>query len=84
MGHCLKGILFPRFIDYTYDKIEDNELRWETYTKEIDRLLNLKINKWQQYYLDNLDLLYHNQKWLADKPYERIDFKELAKQHQSK
>jgi hypothetical protein len=71
------GILFPSFIDYSYDDIANDDLRYRAYEHEVDRLLNLPISTWRNHWNDNLDLLYQNQQIMHTRPYDRVNFKDL-------
>jgi len=66
------GFQLPDFIDYGYDLISDDNDRYRTYIKEVERLINISINDWQKLYSDNLSLLKYNQSLFAIRPYDRI------------
>jgi len=68
-----QGLLFPTFIDYTYDSIDDPDRRFSTYSDEVIRLMNMPLTTWQQEYVNNMDLLYHNKLWFHSRDYDRID-----------
>lgn len=71
---------FPDFIDYTYDTIKNNDLRYQAYHLEVKRLLGLDINVWRQHWNDNFEsIIRHNQLVFHNKPYDRIDFYKLLK-----
>lgn len=69
-------VQFPDFIDYSYDSITDNELRFQTYLSEITRLLSLDIDTWRQHWADNLSIIHHNRD-IFKKPYHTIDLASL-------
>ena len=71
------GFLFPKFIDYSYDSISDPDLRYQAYENEIRRLMKFDIQTWRNHWDQNVDLLYHNKKVFAERPYDRIDFDQL-------
>lgn len=73
----LKGVRFPDFIDYSYDSVNDDELRFNAYQQEVRRLLNFSLDQWRQLYTDNIELLYSNQLYFVNRPYDRINFTEL-------
>lgn len=73
------GFLFPDFIDYSYDQIEDSDLRYQAYQSEISRLMAFDISTWRKFWDENLDLLYYNQKIFVERPYDRVDFDTLLK-----
>ena len=69
---------FPDFIDYTYDKIIDDHLRYQTYEAEVKRLLALDLDIWKQNWSDNFDqVIRHNQLVFQEKSYDRINFYKL-------
>ena len=72
-----QGWCLPDFIDYSYDSIDDNNLRFVSYCEELDRLLNLSMDKWRQHWVDNLDILHYNRNQLYERDYDRVDLKKL-------
>jgi len=71
------GYQFPKFIDYNYDSVVDDDQRFNKYLEEVQRLLAIDINDWRALWNDNYNILEHNQKIFQDRPYDRIDFNEL-------
>jgi len=71
------GFQFPNFIDYRYDEIENDQLRFNCYVDEIHRLLLIDLNTWRQYWIDNSNILRHNQLIFYENPYDRIDLNKL-------
>lgn len=71
------GIEFPAFIDYSYDCYHDDDMRYRAYAQEIDRLLSLPFDVWNQQWIENLDLRKKNQIWFDLKDYERIDLHQI-------
>jgi len=74
------GIALPAFIDYSYDAEPDVEQRWKLYGAEVDRLLNMDIDTWQQHWNDNLTLLLANQRYFHERDYDRVDLARLLEQ----
>jgi hypothetical protein len=72
-----QGWRLPDFIDYSYDSIDDNNLRFVSYCEELDRLLNLSMDKWRQHWVDNLDILHYNRNQLYERDYDRVDLEKL-------
>jgi hypothetical protein len=64
---------FPNFIDYSYDEIEDDTMRFQTYKSEIKRLLSINIDTWRQYWQDNQLILDNNQNIFYNRDYHKID-----------
>jgi hypothetical protein len=73
------GFLFPNFIDYSYDSIEDNQQRYQCYQQEVQRVLHLSLNQWKDYWNNNIDLLLHNKRIFHDRGYDRVDLMNLLK-----
>jgi hypothetical protein len=71
------GFEFPGFIDYSYDNITDDKIRFEKYQDEIHRLLSISVDQWRVYWDENFKTIRHNQLVFCEKPYDRIDFNEL-------
>jgi hypothetical protein len=65
---------FPKFINYEYDTIANDDLRFEQYAIEVKRLLTMDIDVWRQHWQDNQELLNHNRDVFYNKPYDKIDF----------
>jgi len=77
---CLKqkGIQLPSFIDYSYDDTADDDVRFKKYIEETKRLLAFSIEKWREFYQENIELLHQNQLWFSLKEYERLDLTMLT------
>jgi hypothetical protein len=71
------GFQFPNFIDYSYDEIVEDQLRFNCYVNEIHRLMLIDLDSWKQHWNDNVKLLRYNQLIFAQTPYDQIDFKKL-------
>ena len=54
------GFEFPNWIDYSYDGIEDADVRFKHYIKSVDQIINMPIETLQNYVRTNRDILYHN------------------------
>lgn len=67
------GILFPDFIDYSYDDIENDDQRYLCFQDELKRLLDLDLDTWKSHWESNYDLLYQNKLWFHNRDYDRID-----------
>jgi hypothetical protein len=63
-----QGFLFPDFIDYSFDQIEDVWQRFESITQEFKKLLELDL---KQLYVDYRQLLLHNQQVFFTTDYDR-------------
>lgn len=72
-----RGFLFPDFIDYAYDSISDDQERFRCYSDEVRRLIIKSNNWWHEKYIENLDLLLHNQRLFHTRSFDLtgIDWK---------
>lgn len=68
-----KGFKFPKFINYGYDAISDDDARFQAYSEEVIRLLAISLVDWQQLWDENLDIIQHNRQIFIDTPYDRVD-----------
>ena len=76
-----RGFELPNFIDYSYDTVEDFDLRLSAYLKEAQRLIKIPVEQWRELYQKNIDLLHHNQLVFHRRPYQQVDIaKILSKQ----
>lgn len=71
------GFKLPEFINYSYDAIEDPELRFKAYTEELDRLMNIDINIWRNLWIDNQQIINYNQEIFYNRQYHRINFEQF-------
>lgn len=71
------GFKLPEFIDYSYDAIQDNSQRMEAYFAEVNRLLSIPIEQWQEHYNNNIKILRHNQLMFHCRDYDKVNFKAL-------
>jgi len=68
-----KGFKFPEFINYGYDSIVDDDLRFDAYAQEIHRLLMIPIDQWKQLWSDNFDIIQSNRDKFVSGPFDRVD-----------
>lgn len=72
-----QGFKFPdNHIDYSYDLEPNDELRWALYKKELNRLLELSMNKWQEIWTQTYQMRLDNQQ-LCMLPYPYLDMSEV-------
>ena len=74
-----KGILFPDFIDYSYDDVADDFRRVNTWIDEVKRLCDIPLEQWKLYWDQNYELLYQNKLWVYNTPYPQVNFVDLIK-----
>ena len=72
-----QGFRLPNFIDYSYDKIANDDARYLAYSNEVKRLLNFDIDHWRQLWVDNLDIINYNKRIFHERPYDRVNFSSL-------
>lgn len=66
------GFKLPSWIDYSYDTIDDNELRFTAYTQSLSDLLRKDIKTLHKLYLSDMHILEHNRKVFFDRPYDKL------------
>jgi hypothetical protein len=71
------GFRLPKFIDYSYNNIANDNKRFISYIAELKRLMNIDIDNWRKYWIENLDLIKYNQQLFYNKPYHKINFKQF-------
>lgn len=73
------GFRLPEFIDYSYDTEVNDDLRFEIFIQEFERLVSLGHSQWQQHWVDNQDLLRYNRQVFWDRDYDRVNFNQLLR-----
>jgi hypothetical protein len=73
------GFLFPKFIDYSYDSIRDDDKRYDAYEKEVLRLCSIPLAQWRLIHGEHRSLLRHNQDLFTSKPYDTINLEKFLK-----
>jgi hypothetical protein len=74
----LSGFQFPdKYIDYSYDQIENDEERWHCYENELERLLNLSMDQWGEIWSNTIDIRLANQILLMQ-PQEYLNVQKLV------
>jgi hypothetical protein len=71
------GFKFPKFINYEYDSISDDDQRYQAYETELKRLLSISLVDWQQLWEEHIDIVRYNQQLFYTKPYDRVDLVQL-------
>lgn len=67
-----RGWRLPNCIDYSYDDIHDDELRFRKFKDEFLRLSSISMDKWRQMWVDNFDVIQYNRNQLYNRPYDYI------------
>jgi hypothetical protein len=68
-----RGWQLPEFIDYSYDLINDDDLRFAAFKREFERLCLFDMDKWRQLWVDNIGILEYNRNRLHTRPYDRLE-----------
>lgn len=66
-----QGVEFPDWIDYSYDSVEDDALRYIVYQAEIDRILRWGVDIWATRWHDSRSIISHNQNLLYSRPFHK-------------
>jgi len=66
-----QGVEFPPWIDYSYDSIEDDAVRYVVYQTEVDRVLSWSTDIWATRWADSYSIMRHNQNLLYSRPYHK-------------
>jgi hypothetical protein len=77
------GFKLPDWIDYSYDYIENDDLRFEAFIKSAEKLLEYSIYDLQRFHEKDRDMLLHNRRLFWEKPYDSlydkvVDFFEIG------
>lgn len=68
-----QGVCFPDWIDYSYDAIQDDAVRYIVYQAEVDRLLSWSVDIWATRWHDSQLIKEHNQNLLYTRPFHKTD-----------
>lgn len=66
------GFRFPSWINYDYDKIQDNNFRFAGFLEETKRLLTTPIDQYYEYYEKDRNILEHNRQLFYTLPYSQL------------
>lgn len=66
------GFKLPSFIDYSYDLIENNEERFLSFLRSLDKLLAFSPADWQYCYKKHMETLEYNRQLFFDKSYDSL------------
>lgn len=66
------GFKLPDWIDYSYDVIDDNQLRFEAFLESARKLMNYSMGDWENLYFKDRDMLVHNRKLFWKRPYDSL------------
>jgi hypothetical protein len=67
-----QGFRLPDWIDYSYSNEPDDNVRYQLYTAEVDRLLSQSRAWWIEHFDSELDNRIHNQQLFWTRPYYRF------------
>lgn len=72
------GFTLPSWIDYSYDTILDNDIRWEAYAREVHRLLSIPyvelFGRWEK----DFEMIKTNRQVFWKRPYDNLHDKVSA------
>lgn len=72
------GFKLPTWIDYSYDDIVDNDIRWEAYAKELIRLLAIPYEELFDRWVSDFTMVEANRKIFWQRPYDTLHDKVAA------
>lgn len=68
-----QGWKLPNFINYSYDSIQDDQMRFRAFEQELNRLCSIDLDVWCQLWVDNIDIVKYNRNQLYSRPYHRLE-----------
>lgn len=71
------GFKFPQWIDYSYDVIEDDDLRFKSYLKSVEKIALLPMPKLHNHCKSDMPLHHHNRHVFFDRPFSSLHQKIL-------
>ena len=71
-----RGFKFPDFVDYSYDNIKDDNIRFQTYISEVSRLINVSLHQWAQWWESYKEVRLHNQRVFWDSNFDKINLRQ--------
>jgi hypothetical protein len=69
------GFKLPDWIDYSYDSVEDDLIRFNMFIKEFYRLKSFPISYFQKKFTEDIDILQENRKIFFTRPYDDLAIK---------
>jgi hypothetical protein len=66
------GFKLPHFINYSYDDVADDALRFRKYAAEVRRVIRIPLGEWRSLWRQHLPLLRHNQRLFYISHYHRM------------
>jgi hypothetical protein len=66
-----QNVQFPTWIDYSYDSIQNDDVRYLMYQTEVDRLLGWSLDIWRTRWADSFGIIQHNQSLIHTRPYHK-------------
>lgn len=66
------GFKFPNWIDYSYDDVQDFEMRFQGFLNSIKKISEIPINELHQLYLNDITILEHNRNVFSNRPYDNL------------
>lgn len=72
------GFRFPDWIDYSYDEIVDDDLRFAAYERSINQLLSFSLAELHALWQKDFDIIEHNRNVFLTRPYDTLYDKVVA------
>lgn len=66
------GFKLPKWIDYSYDSIPNNDERFRCYLESVEKVLKYSVSELHQLYLDDREMLLHNRELFWTIPYDNL------------
>ena len=66
------GFILPKWIDYSYDVITDDNQRFQKYLESVDKVLGMSIDEISKRYADDRKIIEHNKQVFYDRSYDNL------------
>lgn len=67
-----RGFKFPDFIDYSYTRETNNDIRWHGFVEQLRKISSLELAKVNTLYEDNVHIIKHNQRLFQTLNYDSL------------
>lgn len=67
-----RGFKFPHFIDYTYTREQDDNVRWKGFINQVKKISNLSLDQVNTLYNDNKHIIEYNKILFQTLPYDSL------------
>ncbi len=66
------GFILPDWIDYSYDKIQNNDQRFAKFLKTVKETVEIPLESWHIHYTKSFDIIRHNRQVFFNRPYDSL------------